>query len=68
MCAEILEVPAVTPQDDIFDLDPDSLTLQRLNVRIQEVWGVTIANDVFYDTDTIGDLADAIAAQRGEAS
>jgi acyl carrier protein len=60
MCQEILEVPSVSSTDDIFDLDPDSLTLQRLNVRIQETWGVTVPVDVFYDTESIGDLARVI--------
>lgn len=66
MCQELLEVPAVGAEDDIFDLDPDSLTLQRLNVRIQQTWGVTVPTDVFYDTETIADLAAAIVALRGE--
>jgi acyl carrier protein len=60
MCREILEVPEVAPGDDLFDLDPDSLSLTRLNNRIQDAWSVEVPVDVFYDTETIADLAQAI--------
>ena len=56
----------MSPQDDLFDLDPDSLSLTRLNARIQETGGVEVPVDVFYDTEHIADLADAIVTlQKG---
>jgi acyl carrier protein len=64
MCEEILEVASVGPDDDLFDLDPDSLSLTRLNARIQETWGVEVPVDVFYDTERIADLAEAIISLR----
>ena len=66
LCEEILGADAVSPQDDLFDLDPDSLSLTRLNARIQETWGVEVPVDVFYDTEHIADLANAIVTlQKG---
>jgi acyl carrier protein len=66
MCEEILGADAVSPHDDLFDLDPDSLSLTRLNSRIQETWGVEVPVDVFYDSERIADLAAAIVTlQKG---
>jgi acyl carrier protein len=65
MCAEVLQVPSVAPGDDIFDLDPDSLSLMKLNTRIQQTWGVEVPVDVFYDTEKIADLAAAIVSLQG---
>jgi acyl carrier protein len=66
MCEEILGAESVSPHDDLFDLDPDSLSLTRLNTRIQETWGVEVPVDVFYDTERIADLAEAIVTlQKG---
>ena len=64
MCAQVLQQPEVTPADDLFDLDPDSLTLLKLNSRIQDRWGVAVSVDMFYDIDSVGALADLIVAMR----
>lgn len=66
MCRDILETAVVTPADDIFDLDPDSLSLERLNARIRETWGVTVPNDVFFDTESIAELASVVDSMRAK--
>jgi amino acid adenylation domain-containing protein len=63
LCAlitEILDVPPVRPADDFFELGGNSLAVMRVAAVVAQKWSVEVATEVFYDTETVGDLAAAI--------
>ncbi len=64
LCRDVLDVPVVEIADDLFDLGAHSLTVMQLAARIQAAWGIDVPADVFYQADTIGDLATRIAEMR----
>ncbi|WP_051942781.1 non-ribosomal peptide synthetase [Streptacidiphilus rugosus] len=64
ICREVLDVPQVLPGDDLADLGASSLTLMQIVGRMHTVWGVDVPVDVFFDHDTVGEAAAAIAALR----
>jgi amino acid adenylation domain-containing protein len=64
LCGEVLGIPRVRPEDDLFDLGADSLALMQLTARMRERWGIEVPVDVFYEAGTVADVADAVAALR----
>lgn len=60
ICREALDVAAVTPEDDLFDLGAHSLSLMQIIARIEAVWGVELPVDLFYDAESVADIAEAI--------
>lgn len=57
---DVLRIDRVEVDDDLFDLGGHSLTITRISARIQQLLGVTVPLDVFYDTPTLGEVADAV--------
>ncbi|QIQ02258.1 non-ribosomal peptide synthetase [Streptomyces liangshanensis] len=67
LCAiwcEVLDLPAVDPEDDLFDLGGHSLTIIRIAARIRESFGVEVDFDVFFDTPTVAGIARVVDASR----
>jgi amino acid adenylation domain-containing protein len=63
--AEILNVPAVQPDEDFFDLGGTSLTLIRMLDRINTSFGTDIGVDSLIDEATVSSLHREIMSHRG---
>jgi amino acid adenylation domain-containing protein len=64
---EVLELPDIGPDDDLFDLGGHSLTITQITTRIAESIGVEVPLDVFFDSPTINGVVEAIARIGEEA-
>lgn len=62
--AEVLNLPDVGPEDDLFDLGGHSLTVIRIAARIRDALGVELDFDVFFDVPTPAGIAAAIRDRR----
>ncbi|MFF1871534.1 amino acid adenylation domain-containing protein [Kitasatospora herbaricolor] len=58
--AEVLGLPEVGPEDDLFDLGGHSLTIIQISARIRQALGVEVDFDLFFDTPTVAGIADAV--------
>ncbi|MFF7779144.1 amino acid adenylation domain-containing protein [Streptomyces tanashiensis] len=58
--AEVLNLPDVGPEDDLFDLGGHSLTVVQIAARIRDALGVDIDFDVFFDIPTPAAVAAAV--------
>ncbi|MDX6739390.1 amino acid adenylation domain-containing protein [Actinocorallia sp. A-T 12471] len=54
---EVLRLPGIGPEDDLFDLGVHSLLITQIGVRIRARIGPDLPLHVFYDTPTIAGLA-----------
>ncbi|MCX5205527.1 amino acid adenylation domain-containing protein [Streptomyces sp. NBC_00237] len=55
--AEVLRLPEVGPEDDLFDLGGHSLTVIQIAARIRDALGVELDFDVFFDVPTPAAIA-----------
>ncbi|MFF9066638.1 amino acid adenylation domain-containing protein [Streptomyces sp. NPDC014891] len=60
--AEVLGLPDIGPEDDLFDLGGHSLTVVRIAARIRDALGVEVDFDVFFDVPTPAGIAAAVRA------
>ncbi|MEV7831054.1 amino acid adenylation domain-containing protein [Streptomyces subrutilus] len=60
--AEVLNLPDVGPEDDLFDLGGHSLTVIQIAARIRDALGVELDFDVFFDVPTPAGIAAAVRA------
>jgi amino acid adenylation domain-containing protein len=60
----VLGAERVRPADDFFDVGGHSLAVMRMVAAIADRWQIEVASDVFYDTETVADLACAVNALR----
>ncbi|MFJ6575159.1 amino acid adenylation domain-containing protein [Streptomyces sp. NPDC091368] len=60
--AEVLDLPDVGPEDDLFDLGGHSLTVVQIAARIRDALGVEVDFDVFFDVPTPAGIAAAVRA------
>ncbi|MFJ7265383.1 amino acid adenylation domain-containing protein [Streptomyces sp. NPDC099050] len=58
--AEVLNLPEVAPEDDLFDLGGHSLTVIQIAARIRDALGVELDFDVFFDIPTPAGIAAAV--------
>ncbi|MCX4775967.1 non-ribosomal peptide synthetase [Streptomyces sp. NBC_01264] len=58
--AEVLNLPDVGPEDDLFDLGGHSLTVIQIAARIRDALGVELDFDVFFDVPTPAGIAAAV--------
>lgn len=58
--AEVLNLPDVGPEDDLFDLGGHSLTVIQIASRIRDALGVELDFDVFFDVPTPAGIAAAV--------
>jgi amino acid adenylation domain-containing protein len=61
LCAEVLGLPSVQPDDDLFELGMQSLALMQLSVRVENELGVSVPIDDFYDAARVLDLVAVVA-------
>jgi amino acid adenylation domain-containing protein len=64
LVADVLGAERVGPSDDFFDIGGHSLAVMRVATAIADRWQITVASEVFYDTETMADLASAVATLR----
>ncbi|WP_436499014.1 non-ribosomal peptide synthetase [Actinokineospora sp. HUAS TT18] len=57
---EVLNLDAVSLDDDLFDLGGHSLTITQIAVRIRGRLGVDVPLHVFYDESTVAAIADTV--------
>ncbi|WP_426367850.1 non-ribosomal peptide synthetase [Streptomyces sp. E-08] len=62
--AEVLDLPDVGPEDDLFDLGGHSLTVVQIAARIRDALGVEVDFDVFFDVPTPAGIATAVRERR----
>ncbi|MFE7513652.1 amino acid adenylation domain-containing protein [Streptomyces sp. NPDC057540] len=62
--AEVLDLPDVGPEDDLFDLGGHSLTVVQIAARIRDELGVEVDFDVFFDVPTPAGIAAAVRERR----
>ncbi|MFB7591293.1 amino acid adenylation domain-containing protein [Streptomyces sp. NPDC056169] len=58
--AEVLNLPDVGPEDDLFDLGGHSLTVVQIAARIRDALGVEVDFDIFFDVPTPAGIAAAV--------
>ncbi|MFJ5230848.1 amino acid adenylation domain-containing protein [Kitasatospora sp. NPDC088391] len=58
--AQVLGLPSVGPEEDLFDLGGHSLTIVQITSRIRETLGVELDFDVFFDVPTPVGIAAAV--------
>ncbi|MFD3935456.1 amino acid adenylation domain-containing protein [Streptomyces sp. NPDC058611] len=58
--AEVLKLPEVGPEDDLFDLGGHSLTVIQIAARIRDALGVELDFDIFFDVPTPAGIAAAV--------
>ncbi|MFD5141845.1 amino acid adenylation domain-containing protein [Streptomyces sp. NPDC058401] len=58
--AEVLNLPDVGPEDDLFDLGGHSLTVIQIAARIRDALGVELDFDIFFDVPTPAGIAAAV--------
>ncbi|MGW1926659.1 phosphopantetheine-binding protein [Streptomyces massasporeus] len=62
--AEVLGLPDVGPEDDLFDLGGHSLTVVQIAARIRDALGVEVDFDVFFDVPTPAGITAAVRERR----
>lgn len=68
LIAEVLNVDLVRPHDDFFELGGNSFAVMRVAAAMADLWSVEVPTEVFYDAETVADLAAAVGRLRaGEA-
>ncbi|WP_371483421.1 amino acid adenylation domain-containing protein [Kitasatospora sp. NBC_00315] len=58
--AQVLDLPDVGPDDDLFDLGGHSLTIIQIGARIRRTLGVELGFDIFFDVPTVAGIAAAV--------
>ncbi|MFB8060845.1 amino acid adenylation domain-containing protein [Kitasatospora purpeofusca] len=62
--SEVLRLPGLGPEDDLFDLGGHSLTIIQITARIRDLLGVELDFDVFFATPTPLGIAAAVRELR----
>lgn len=60
---EVLAIDDIGVDEDLFDLGGHSLTITRISGRIHQRLGVEVPLEVFFDTPTIGEIAQYLKEQ-----
>ncbi|MER7760628.1 amino acid adenylation domain-containing protein [Streptomyces sp. NPDC097619] len=60
---EVLGLPAIGPDEDLFDLGAHSLTVTQVAARIREGLGADVPLQVFYDEPTVAAITEAVLAE-----
>ncbi len=61
---EVLDRPAVQPDDDLYDLGFTSLQIMRTAARVTERTGIELPLTEYFDAATVADLAAAMDRHR----
>ncbi|MFI9328789.1 amino acid adenylation domain-containing protein [Kitasatospora sp. NPDC052868] len=62
--SEVLDLPDIGPDEDLFDLGGHSLTIIQISARIRTALGVELDFDVFFDVPTPAGIAAAVRERR----
>ncbi|MFF3006253.1 amino acid adenylation domain-containing protein [Kitasatospora sp. NPDC057940] len=62
--SEVLGLPEVGPDDDLFEFGGHSLTIIQITARIRAALGVELDFDLFFDTSTPAGIAAAVRERR----
>ncbi|WP_329110899.1 amino acid adenylation domain-containing protein [Micromonospora sp. NBC_01699] len=62
---DVLQIDEIGLDEDLFDLGGHSLTITRISGRIHQRLGVEVPLDVFFDTPTIGEIAEFVRRSEG---
>jgi acyl carrier protein len=57
---EVLGREGIRPEDDLFELGGHSLLITRIISRIRRVFGVEVPIYAFFETPTLGEIADEV--------
>lgn len=68
LIAEVLNVDLVRPGDDFFELGGNSFSVMRVAAAMADLWSVEVPTEVFYDAETVADLAVAVGRLRAGES
>ncbi|MFF6975574.1 non-ribosomal peptide synthetase [Streptomyces tsukubensis] len=60
---EVLGLPSIGLDDDVFDLGAHSLTITRVAARIRDRIGAEVPLHVFYEEPTVAAIADAVTVE-----
>ncbi|WP_395297997.1 amino acid adenylation domain-containing protein [Kitasatospora hibisci] len=60
ICSEVLGIPDIGPDEDLFDLGAHSLMFIQIGARIRKSFGAELDLDVFFDTPTAAEIAEAV--------
>ncbi|MFG3053957.1 amino acid adenylation domain-containing protein [Kitasatospora sp. NPDC048239] len=63
ICSEVLGLPDVGVDEDLFDLGAHSLRFIQIAARIRKSFGVDVDFDVFFDTPSVAGIAEAVKEQ-----
>ncbi|MFC9328528.1 amino acid adenylation domain-containing protein [Kitasatospora sp. NPDC057015] len=58
--SEVLGIPEIGLDEDLFDLGGHSLTIIQISARIRKAFGVDVDFDVFFDFPTVAGIAAAV--------
>ncbi|GGO23354.1 hypothetical protein GCM10010116_47060 [Microbispora rosea subsp. aerata] len=64
---EVLGMPEIGPDEDLFDLGGHSLSITQIIAKVRERMDVELSFDVFFDEPTIAGIAAEVARLREEA-
>ncbi len=64
---EVLGMPEIGPDEDLFDLGGHSLSITQIIAKVRERMDVELSFDVFFDEPTINGIAAEVARLREEA-
>ncbi|MEN3538898.1 condensation domain-containing protein [Microbispora sp. ZYX-F-249] len=64
---EVLAMPEIGPDEDLFDLGGHSLSITQIIAKVRERMDVELSFDVFFDEPTIAGIAAEVARLREEA-
>jgi acyl-coenzyme A synthetase/AMP-(fatty) acid ligase/acyl carrier protein len=59
---DVLQIPDIGVDEDLFDLGGHSLSITRIGGRMQQRFGVELPLEVFFDTPTIAEIAEIVRA------
>jgi acyl carrier protein len=62
---DVLRIEDIGLDEDLFDLGGHSLSITRISSRIQKQFDVLVPLDAFFDTPTVGEIAELVERQRG---
>ncbi|PYC71876.1 non-ribosomal peptide synthetase [Streptomyces tateyamensis] len=60
ICSEVLGLPDIGVDEDLFDLGAHSLSFIQIAARIRKSFDVDLDLDVFFETPTVAELAEAV--------
>lgn len=64
LCAEVIGVRTVAPEDNFFDVGGDSVSAARLSVLVEERWGLELDIFTIIAAGSLTELHEGLGAHR----